>query len=81
MGYDGYILIEFSWSGAVLLECPVVGNATYILWGDWQGMLQLTKDELRLKPNCMRVIHTKNSFNKVAAALEAERAGRAPTMR
>ena len=32
MGYQGYILFEFSWSSAVVLECPVEGNATYILW-------------------------------------------------
>ncbi len=75
MGYDGYILIEFSWSGAVLLECLVVGNATYILWGEWKGMLQLTKAELCLKANCLCVIHTENSFNKVEAALAAERNG------
>jgi len=59
-GHLGYILFEFPWSRAVVLECPVEGNATYILWGEWRGMLQLTKAELRLMPNCLRVIITQS---------------------
>jgi len=68
----GYILFEFVWSRAVILECPVEGNATYILWGDWHGLLQLTQSELCLKPNCMRVIRTDRSFGRVIAALDGQ---------
>jgi hypothetical protein len=80
-GQLGYILFEFPWSRAVVLECPVEGNATYILWGDWHGMLRLTKSELRRKPNCLRVIHTGRSFGRVIAALDRQKPGTAPEAR
>ena len=77
-GYQGYILFEFAWSSAVILECPVEGNATYILWDDWRGMLQLTKSELCLRPNCRRTIHTSRSFGRVIAELEQHRTSSVP---
>jgi len=77
----GYILYEFSWSRAVVLECPVVGNATYILWDDWRGMLRLTKSELRSKTNCLCVRHTDRSFGRVRAALDRQKVGISPKSR
>ncbi len=79
-GYQGYVLFEFSWSSAVVLECPVEGNATYILWDDWRGMLQSTKSELCLRPNCRRIIHTGKFFGRVIAELDAHRASPVPEM-
>jgi len=77
-GYLGYILYEFSWSRAVVLECPINGNATYILWGDWHGMLRLTKSELRRNSACLRVIHTCKSFGRVIDALDGQKPGTTP---
>jgi hypothetical protein len=71
----GYALFEFRWTSAVVLECPVEGNATYILWDDWRGMLQLTKGELRQKPNCERIIHRDRSYGKVIQALNRHKPG------
>jgi hypothetical protein len=78
-GYLGYILYEFPWSRAVVLECPITGNATYILWGDWQGMLQLTKSEMRRSSTCVRVIQTCRSFGRVIDALDGQKPGISPT--
>jgi len=77
----GYILYQFSWSGVVVLECPVVGNATYILWDDWRGMLRLTKSELRSKTNCLCIRHTDRSFGRVRAALDRQKVGISPKAR
>lgn len=80
-GYRGYILYEFPWSRAVVLECPINGNATYILRGDWYGMLQRTKSELRRNSTCLRVIHTCKSFGRVIDALDGQKPGTAPAAR
>jgi hypothetical protein len=34
----GYHAFEFPGSSPVVLECLLKGNATYVLWGDWQRM-------------------------------------------
>ena len=79
-GYKGYVLFVLAWWSAVVLESPVERNATYILWDDWRGMLQLTKSELCLRPNCRRTIHTARSFSRVIAELEAHRTLPVPEM-
>jgi hypothetical protein len=43
----GYVTFEFSDYRGVILECPIVGNATYIVGGDWKRMISLTKAEIR----------------------------------
>jgi hypothetical protein len=55
----GYILFEFAWSTGVVLECPIEGNATYILSGPWQQMLRRTKAYLRTRfaSDCTKVVH------------------------
>jgi hypothetical protein len=35
----GYVAFEFLGSSRVVLECPVTGNATYVLWDDWKRMV------------------------------------------
>jgi hypothetical protein len=43
----GYVVFEFTHSASVVLECPIEGNATYVLSGDWKAMVGHTKAELR----------------------------------
>lgn len=42
----GYIVFDYSNSGFSILECPFVGNAIYILVGDWKALSKLSKAEL-----------------------------------
>jgi hypothetical protein len=72
--YRGYVLFEFLRSSAVVLECPVEGNATYILWDDWRGMLQMTKSEMRERANCLRIVHSNRSFDNIIVALDGHSA-------
>jgi hypothetical protein len=46
-GWEGYSVFEFTYSVRVVLECPVEGNATYILSGDWKGVIGYSKQYLR----------------------------------
>ncbi len=71
-GWFGYAVYEFPYTKRIVLECPIVGNATYILWGEWHDRIQLTKGELRHKyPNQhIHVIHKGNWIEDVGRALK-----------
>jgi hypothetical protein len=50
--FDGYVVYCFNWTQHVLLECPVYGNAIYIInQGEftWQEIAKATKWEARTK--------------------------------
>ncbi len=49
-GWHGYVVFTFDKSQNVALECPIRGNATYILSGDWEGVVGYSKRDLR--DNC-----------------------------
>lgn len=68
----GYAVYEFPYTKRVVVECPIEGNATYILWDDWQNRVQLTKGELRHKypGQFRRVFHVGNWINEVRKALK-----------
>jgi hypothetical protein len=71
-GWFGYAVYEFPYTKRIVMECPIEGNATYILWGDWQNKVQLTKGELRHRyPNqYIRVIHQGDWIEDVGRALK-----------
>ncbi|NJN90207.1 MAG: hypothetical protein HC878_07390 [Leptolyngbyaceae cyanobacterium SL_5_14] len=53
----GYVVFTFDYTSKVVLECPIEGNATYVLLGDWQSMVKYSKQELRdLRGNSVPVI-------------------------
>ena len=44
---DGYSVFVFKNRNAAILECPIYGNALYLVWGDWKQLSELTKEQLR----------------------------------
>lgn len=46
-GWLGYVVFEFAYSAWVVLECPIYGNATYLLSDDWRAIVGLSKGEIR----------------------------------
>ncbi len=44
--FDGYIVFAFSRTEKVLLECPVFGNAIYVIHSDWRRLSRTTKQDL-----------------------------------
>jgi hypothetical protein len=69
--WHGYILFEFDWSGAVVLECPITGNATYVLSGNWTTMLGETKRALNTVYSefTTKVVHKGDWLFRVRQAL------------
>lgn len=67
----GYVLFEFSHSDRVILECPVEGNATYVLSGEWKRMVAYPKSFLRANfPGfCRKVVHRGDWISRVSQAL------------
>jgi hypothetical protein len=55
----GYVVFEFARSDRVVLECPVEGNAIYVLWGDWKSMVTHTKRNVwtHFSQNYRRIVH------------------------
>ena len=45
--HDGYSIFVFKEKNAAILECPIYGNALYLVWGDWKKLSQMTKEKLR----------------------------------
>lgn len=47
--FEGYVVFCFDWTKKVVLECPIYGNAIYVINGDWQKIAKLSKWEARYK--------------------------------
>ncbi|MBX5495755.1 MAG: hypothetical protein IRZ15_10515 [Bryobacteraceae bacterium] len=67
----GYVVFEFAHSQRVVLECPIEGNATYVLSGDWKLMVGHTKAELReeYEGRYTKVVHKGDWLYRVRQAL------------
>jgi hypothetical protein len=67
----GYVVFTFSYTSKVVLECPIEGNATYVLSGNWQAMVRHTKRELRenYPAQYVRVVHRGHWLDRVQDAL------------
>jgi hypothetical protein len=67
----GYVVFTFGYTKRVVLECPIEGNATYVLSGNWQSMVRRTKRELREDyPNqYIKVVHKGHWLGRVQNSL------------
>jgi hypothetical protein len=68
--WKGYVTFEFSNSSSVVLECPVTGNATCVIGGDWKASISLTKAEVRREHRqYAKVNHTTHWLRKLRGAI------------
>ncbi len=70
--FEGYIVFAFSHTEKVLLECPVFGNAIYVIHSDWRRLSKTTKQDLlsRRSREVTRIFHRGDWFSRVKRALE-----------
>lgn len=69
--FEGYVVFYFKKKGLAVLENPIVGNAAYLITGDWRELSKLTKAEL-LKSHQSevdRVIHRGDWHKKLSEIL------------
>lgn len=69
--WNGYIVFIFAHTQKVLLECPIFGNAIYIIDSDWKLISRLTKQDLlwRSRKEVTRIVHKGEWFSRVKSEL------------
>jgi len=73
-GVEGYTVFTFPHTTSVLLECPVVGNAIYVIHKDWERWSRMSKQELMADESgeVVRIVHRPGWFEKVKRELGIE---------
>ena len=58
--FERYTAFYFQEAKAAILECPIVGNAAYVIAEDWEQLSRLTKRELleSYQDNVTRLVHS-----------------------
>lgn len=69
--FEGYIVLTFDHTPRVLLECPVFGNAIYVVDFDWRRLSRMTKQDLLSRDSLgvTRIVHKGDWFSRVKRAL------------
>lgn len=65
--FDWYIAFQFPYTEKTLLECPIFGNAAYILRRNWRELSKLSKRELLIdhRRDVSRIIHTSDWLDRI----------------
>jgi hypothetical protein len=72
-GFDAYSIISFAHTNKVLLECPLYGNATYVINADEELWREMTKQELTESGLAERIPHQGENWPlQVRQALDLE---------
>ncbi|MDQ3522687.1 MAG: hypothetical protein M3434_10180, partial [Gemmatimonadota bacterium] len=64
-GFFGYIVLMFDHTDRVLLECPVEGNAIYVLNSGEDRLLRMKKQQLRESGEAIRIFHTGDWYRRL----------------
>lgn len=69
--FEGYIVLTFAHTPRVLMECPVFGNAIYIIESDWKRLSKLSKRELltNFSGQVTKIVHKGDWFRRAKLEL------------
>lgn len=68
--FEGYIVLTFDYTPKALLECPIFGNAIYVLHSDWKRWSKMTKQQLvHHSDQVTRIVHKGDWFWRVKQEL------------
>lgn len=70
-GFNRYIAFCFDWTEKVILECPIYGNAIYIIKENWQEITKLSKWEARQLSQVTVIRHSDNWFERLKENLKS----------
>ena len=70
--FDGYIVFLFTHTRKVALECLKIGNAIYVIEGDWRALCQLSKSDLlnQHAEHVTRIVHRGSWRTRLRKALQ-----------
>jgi hypothetical protein len=71
--FEWYIVFLFQSAELAVLECPIKGNAIYLIAGDWKDLSKLSKTALleEYSGQVARIIHTGDWYDKLKRQLRA----------
>jgi hypothetical protein len=69
--FEGYVVFTFAQTKRALLECPIYGNAIYVLGPDWRRLSKRSKQEiLAERPDGVKkIVHSGDWFGRVKTTL------------
>ncbi len=69
--FEGYMVLTFARTPKVLMECPVFGNAIYVIKSDWQRLSRMSKRELLVhrSDQVTKIVHKGDWFRRVKLEL------------
>ncbi|HVB39907.1 MAG TPA: hypothetical protein VNE83_03335 [Terriglobales bacterium] len=68
----GYVVYKFVEYDRVIVDCPLEGNAAFVLAGKWQEMVRFSKAEIREEYAhlCVKIVHKGDWLGRLRAALQ-----------
>lgn len=80
---DRYVVFAFHEREWAVLDCPIVGNAAYLLpYSQWESLSRHTKAELlKGHSSIRRVVHRGDWFGRIAALLERAKPARVTSVK
>jgi hypothetical protein len=65
--FEGYVVFYFDRKQVAVLECPLVGNAIYVIKSNWKTLSRLSKAQLlrHHQRDVVRIVHTGDWFAKL----------------
>ncbi len=70
-GFNRYIVFCFDWTDKVVLECPIYGNAVYIIKDNWKEITKLHKWQARLSHQVTVIHHSDSWFSRLKNNLKS----------
>ncbi|MDP9476741.1 MAG: hypothetical protein M3R38_13825 [Actinomycetota bacterium] len=69
--FEGYIVLTFARTPRVLMECPVFGNAIYVIKSDWKRLSRMSKRALlaQRSDQVTKIVHKGDWFRRVKLEL------------
>lgn len=70
-GFNRYIAFCFDWTEKVVLECPIYGNAIYVVKGDWKEITKLHKWQASRLSQVTVIRHSDTWFSRLKSNLKS----------
>lgn len=69
--FEGYMVLTFARTPRVLMECPIFGNAIYVIKSDWKRLSRMSKRELlaHRSDQVTKIVHKGDWFRRVKLEL------------
>ena len=71
--FKEYVIFSFEGAQIAILECPIIGNAMYVLEGNWRYLLRLSKAVLAERHDDVRIVHDRELLPELHQRIQTRR--------